>query len=254
MTATVSTTGYDWVSQPTLAVEQGVYYRFVGLFPAGTTQDQAYAQLCGSSDPTQCNKWDIESIGAPPADVLAALQSVLAVFPTASPPVAFYVIATWLPASGTLSQPDSGMYYEQLAYYATSEGEPVPTPMYNEPNAPPAPAPSSETWVVLLAGGALVLGAYLLLREHAKASITYPRAHVHARENPTSVLQTITANVNGRPVKFDISTDGPTWTATADIRAGRKKRIVGSGGSKAEALQHAIALASAAFAQHDVRA
>jgi hypothetical protein len=252
MTATV-TTGYEWVPQSDLNVDQGVYYRFVALFPAGTTQDQAYAALCGSSDPAACTKWDITSIGAPPADVMAALQSVLTVFPAASPPVAFYVIATWLPASQALSQPDGGMYYEQLAYYATSEGAPVPAPTYTEPAAPPAltPAPSAPPWAVFLVGGVVVLGSWLLLHETGKEPIPYARP-THARANPVGVLQTITANVNGRPVKFDIATDGPTWTATAEIKAPRKKRIVGSGSSKAEALQQAIGLASQAFAQADV--
>ena len=138
MTATVSTTGYDWQPQNGLQVYQNGYYRFVALFPAGTTQDQAYALLCGSSDPTQCTKWDVKSIEAPPADVTAALQSVLAAFPAASPPVAFWVIGTWLQASGTLPQPDGTFYYEQLALYTTMEGDPVPAPTFTEPTAPAA--------------------------------------------------------------------------------------------------------------------
>ena len=253
MPATVSTSGYDWVSQSTLDVQQGVYYRFVGLFPAGTTQDQAYAALCGSSDPAACTKWDITSIGAPPPDVLAALQSVLTVFPAASPPVAWYVLASWLPASQTLSQPDGGMYYEQLAYYATSSGDPVPAPGYNAPSGQPSPTPPAQPWSLLLVGGVLVLGAYLLLHETGKEPIPYARP-ARARANPVGrLVQTIRANVNGRPVSFDVATDGPTWTATTTIKAGRRQKIVGSGATKSEALQSAIALTSAAFAQADVR-
>jgi hypothetical protein len=246
VTATVSTSGFDWVAQPTLAVEQGAYYRFVALFPAGTTQDQAYALLCGSSDPAACVKWDVTSISAPPASIVAALQAAIASFPGTSSPAVWWVIGTWLPASTTLSQPDGGMFYEQLSVYATSEGQPVPAPNVNDPNA----QPSSSDWWPALIGAAVVGGAYLLFRSYEDEEYV-PHG---ARANPVTPLQVITASVNGRPTKFAISTDGPTWIATADIKAGRKKRIEASGSSKSEALQSAIAMASAAYAQADVRA
>jgi len=246
VTATTSTTGYDWVPQTTLDVVQGQFYRFVAIAPNGTTQDQIYASLCGSSDPTQCSKWDIVSIGAPPASVMASLQAALAAFPgaSASAPVAFYVLATWLPASATLAQPDGSIYYEQLSYYATVEGQPVPAPNVNDPNA----QPSSSDWWPALIGAAVVGGAYLLFRSYEDEE------HVPhgVRANPVTPLQTITAQVNGRPTKFAISTDGDRWIATADIKAGRKRRIEASGSSKAEALQSAIAMTSAAFANADV--
>jgi hypothetical protein len=247
MTATVSMTGYDWVAQATLAVEPGQYYRFVALFPAGTTQDEAYSQLCGSSDPSQCTKWDITSISAPPASIVAALQSAIASFPGTSSPAVWWIIATWLPASTTLSQPDGPLYYEQLSVYATSEGQPVPAPNVNDPNA----QLSSSDWWPALIGAAVVGGAYLLFKSYEDEGHIAPHG---ARANPVTPVQTITAQVNGRPTKFAISTDGPTWTATADIKADRKRRIEARGSSKAEALQSAIALASQAYASADVRA
>ena len=223
---------WAWVSQADLQVRQGVFYRFVILAPSDLTQDAVYNYLASTRG------WDIKSVSAPPASVTAVLQSVIAQFPAASPPTAYWIEATWTAGDALLPQPDGSMYYEALQYY-----EQVPA-------LPPSGQPLTESpWASILIGGAVVLGSYLLLRS-APHSIPYA-SHPRRIENPH--VQTIKVNVNGRPVTFDVDTDGMLWTATADIRAGKRKRVVGSGGSKSEALQQAVSLASRAFAQADVR-
>jgi hypothetical protein len=252
MSAVVTTTSteWDWVPQQGLGVQQDVFYRFVILAPSSMSQDEVYSYLSSRG-------WDLTSISAPPASILAALQAVIAIFPGATPPQSVWVEATWRGASTTLPQPDGSLYYEALQFYAqvpTTDpgGSTTPPPSGDVPGSSQQPAPASP-WPVLLVGGVLVLGSWLLLKDTAKDPIPYARPR-RARANPLGVLQTIRANVNGRPVKFDVATDGMTWTATADIKAGRRRRIVGSGGSKSEALQSAISLASAAFASADARA
>lgn len=243
-------TTYEWVAQTDLKVVQGRYYRFVVLAPAAMTQDLVYSILCGSGNPATCTRWDIKSIGAPPADVLAALKGVLAVFPSATPPQAWYVIATWLPADATLPKPDNGLYYEQLAYYAVGPAqEPVPAPQYGDTTEQPAAAPSP--WLPLLGGAAIAAGLFFIFNK--SHDIPYAR-HVGMRANPLTPLQAVRVPVNGRPTEFVVLNDGDRWEARADLKIGRKKtRVTGAGSTKSEALQQAIQLASSAYASHDVR-
>lgn len=252
MTATAAPT-YGWV--PVTDLVEGGYYRFVALVPPSWTSNQTQAYLDTSLGGAL--GWDVRSIGAPPADVTAAVAAAKVVFPNGVIPQAFYVLGGWGGSAGTIpTDPQGQLVYEQMMGYAQvpagtpgDSTDPLPVTA-----APPTPAAKSILPTLLYVGGALAL-AFTLFADFENVA-SRVKARRQAQPNPIPVPQKLDLHVDGRKVVFHVEAEpGNRWLAKTAVTGARgvKSMIAGSGSSRAQAIQQAVHKVRKVFDTMDVK-
>ena len=146
---------YDWVANPTRALETGGLYRFGIVTPATLSEDDAIAALTARG-------WVTTSLSVPEPSVAQALKNLASV--GLGTPNAWRVIAHWNAAPTTLGDREGQLFYGPLDQWAV-------VPNVSPGGAPSLPASSSILPSVLgfVLGAAAVFVTVRLVQSHPSA-------------------------------------------------------------------------------------